>query len=176
MAKQEVLTKAESDTVEDTRSISERANPAANVPAIITAGKTLHIPGIGTITVAKSVTRPTFPQRDEVPFYIRIDGAIRLGQDLNAKAIAKGRGKVSDMEVAHVVDVFDLETQSDYTLIVNTVLGETLNEAYPKETYIGKYFAVKRSRKVNPDTGKARRYADYEIKELIVTPDEVEGD
>ena len=163
------------ETALATKSISEQATVAPrDVIAIdaFNAGK-LVIGGM-VFEIGKPITRPTLIQRDNAMHVFRIDGPFRQGEDLNEKAkrSAKRKGteakQVTQMAAARVCDVYNWLTSRDEMIIANTVLEESILEAFPDSTdgkpdYIGKSFAMSTFKA--PD----KRYREYAIRVINVS-------
>ena len=133
---------------------------ALDAMALFDSGKFVF--GDVSFEVVKSVTKPTLKQEDFVPIAVRIMSPIYQGGDLNAKAAKRGKGKVTEMAPAELVDVLDLlDHNAEKVMIANEVLSSTLQEQYPNHSYVGRFFGIMRA-----PAGNGKRYKDYRIKEM----------
>ena len=108
--------------------------------------------------VKKHVTLPLLKMEADKPCFVTI-----LEPIYKAKAIAPGR-KAADgkpqMEPPELMNVTNLENGHEYQMIVNTVLGSNLRDAYPNDTYVGKSFLLERRQIAG------KRYASFDITEI----------
>lgn len=110
--------------------------------------------------VLKNVTLPVLRLEEEVPVYVKIVSPMRLSA---AKAAEGGKGKKVDMEPATVVEVVNLETGENATMIVNSVLKGNWDEQYPNDDYVDRGFAITKHPK-----REGKRYNDFSIQEIEV--------
>lgn len=80
----------------------------------------------------KFVTLPHIKLAPGKDYYLRFDTAMHLG-----KAIEK------DREPATLAQVTDMETGEVGEIICSQLLRENLNEAYPKDAYVGLVFHIR---------------------------------
>jgi hypothetical protein len=135
------MTKQAADTKASTKA-AEVAAPVVNVPKF---------------KVTKTVTLPLSKWQLEVPKYLEITGAIFEG-----KQVSEQKGKVGDMEAAHLFRAIDLTTGEQCEVISGTVLMGTLNEAYPDDAYVGKQFMF------TQHAVEGKRYKTYSVTEIEV--------
>lgn len=110
--------------------------------------------------VKKNVTLPTLSLAVNQVAFVRFDEAIYVGKEVEAK---EGEKKKEPPSLACVTD---METGEQRTLILNTVLVSTIDEAYPAKTYVGKIFRVE---KLAKRAGKD--YHDFKIQEVEAEAD-----
>ena len=119
---------------------------------------------------AKSVTRPVLKiEKNGKPVYFRIDSTIRV-----AEKMEKGREKLDANGIPvpppHIMDVTNLETGEENTVVCNSVLQSELESNYADGDYVGRCFSVE---KFAPAGDK--RYATFSIAELALEGDGVEA-
>jgi hypothetical protein len=124
--------------------------PKSDAPAPGTAVATSEDGGmmIGgkRIRVIKSVTRPVLQQLlDGTPVFVTIQALAFRGQELTAQ---KRDGSVK-MEPARLLNVLNIETGDEATLIANSVLENELLRNYP-----GKWISAKMTEKKKNDKGE----------------------
>ena len=90
----------------------------------------------------------------------RVDSAIYVGRAMRTNSGIK--------EPPDLMDVTDVETGRQYSLLVHTVLKSNLTEAYPDETYVGKFFSATQHAK---EEGK--RYCGFTVNEVEVDPADI---
>lgn len=103
----------------------------------------------------KLLTRPILKFVKDVPVYIRFEGKIYLGREMQQKEGDKKK------EPAHLADVVNLETGELAQIIVNAVPMSVLKENYPNDSYVGKCFAITRQGRKE---GKA--YDPFNVEEI----------
>ena len=109
------------------------------------------------VKVVKVVTLPLLKMADGETVYIVPLASIYKGKELKgANTDASGK----KMEPADLLNVYDLVGDRPAQLIVNAVLKSTLEEEYPKQTYVRRAFRIVRSAKAN------KRYKTYSIDEI----------
>lgn len=112
------------------------------------------------VKVVKAVTLPVFKQQDNVTLYVKILEPIFTGKEIKAKDGEKA------MEPARIANVMNHETGEVGQLICNKVLESSLAEAYEKNTYVGKSFAITRLAGEKGSSG--RKYKSYKVVEIEV--------
>lgn len=120
------------------------------------------------LKVVKQVTRTVLQQKDDVPFCVTFESAIRESEVQEGT----GRGGKPKMAAARVADVLNIETGSHQILICNTVLEGELNRNYPDNSFVGRTFLMRSFFPVdlNSVTGK-KAYKVFEIIEVAMTGD-----
>jgi hypothetical protein len=112
------------------------------------------IKGLPGFRVARNVTLPLSKWKNEQPKFLLIESAIFQG-----KEIAQKDGQPEE-KPADLLNCIDLETGEQAQIIVGTVLKGTLQDEYPDNAYVGKYFSITQLR----DPGK--KYNTYSVQEL----------
>lgn len=92
------------------------------------------------LRIKKNVTLPTLSLKENQVAFVKFNEAIFVGKKVEPKPGSTEKQK----EPPHLVNVTDLETGELKTLILNTVLKSTIDEAYPGGTYVGKSFRVEK--------------------------------
>lgn len=142
---------------------AQNRNETALVPAdqarllalMPTADKGFTI-GNKTYKMKKLVTVPHLKHEEGTVVGIIITGKIYTGKDLKPAAGEKVKEKP-----AQIVPVINLEDGNAYTYIVAAVVESNLEETYPKESYVGKSFAIMKGPKM-----PGKRYHQYAISEI----------
>ena len=112
------------------------------------------IKGLPGFKVAKNVTLPLSKWKNDQAKFLLIESAIFQG-----KQIAQKDGQPEE-KPADLLNCIDLETGEQAQVIVGTVLKGTLQDEYPDNAYVGKYFSITQLR----DPGK--KYNTYSVQEL----------
>jgi hypothetical protein len=117
--------------------------------------------------VLKQVTIPFIvPPENHDPVYVKF---LTSFVEDNAMALTRkkrGQGEANQKPPV-VAQVVNLETNTRAKLIGNSVVVSTLNESYPKDTYIGKSFQLRRLDKIKSASGNM--YHAFEIFEIEVS-------
>lgn len=100
--------------------------------------------------VVKAVTRPVL-KCGTSPEFIRVEGPIHRGEPMKGTKIA---------EAPYLMDIINLRTGEAALMICPTVFRNELEKGYPKESYVGKDFQI---RKITTE-GKA--YSLWSITEI----------
>lgn len=87
----------------------------------------------------KQVTLPVHKLRKGVEYYFKITGPMHVGKKIDDKK-----------EPATIFEAIDCETGELGIVVTTTILRKELNENYPGDSYVGKFFSVS----VNPIPGK----------------------
>ena len=87
----------------------------------------------------------------------RVDSAIYVGRAMRTNSGIK--------EPPDLMDVTDVETGRQYSLLVHTVLKSNLTEAYPDETYVGKFFSATQHAKEEGKDRKSTRLNSSHVSE-----------
>ena len=138
--------------------------PAVNNAAVIQAGDLLRAQQIGLpegfdmsrLTVVRKVTRPVLTFPDGGVTLLSFVEPIREGDELTDGA----RGPITRRAQVAPVLTFD---GSEWILVVGTVLQRELDKGYPNNTYVGRWFVVK---KIAPNTERQKKDATYQITEV----------
>ena len=112
--------------------------------------------------VKRNVTLPTLSLNVGDVKFVRFDEAMYVGKIVKVKEGEKAK------EPPTLVNVTNMETGEQATLVVNAVLKSTIEEAYPGASYIGKTFRVE---KMEKKAGKA--YHGFKIQEVEVEAEAV---
>jgi hypothetical protein len=130
---------------------------SARAKDVVAAAATGSAPGVFVPKVKRHVTLPTLGKlKDGQVIYIRFDSVMSVSKV--TKPQKDGQPKE---EPATIAQVTMLDTGELYTFLVPAVVKSVLNEEYPKETYLGKGFAITQ---VGQKDGK--RYKNYTVAEL----------
>lgn len=113
------------------------------------------------VKIVKNVTLPVLSLKAGQVVFVVIDTAIEKGKELKRTAAADGKEPEVKQEPADICHVTNLETGEQLQFIVNAVVKANLDEAYPKNGYVGKRFRVA---KLEKRAGK--RYFDFNIAEI----------
>lgn len=105
--------------------------------------------------VKRNLTLPTLSLKANEVCFVRFDEKIYIGKK------AEPKDKEAAKEPPHLVNVTDLETGEQKTLILNTVLVSTINEAYPNDSYVGLAFRIE---KLEKKAGKD--YHTFKVQEV----------
>lgn len=125
-----------------------------------------------TFTEQDQVSKPLLKQDVGVVYFFKFLGAIHeMAKEKGGRKNPDGSAQ-KPMEIANV---FNYADKTQYQLIVNSVLGNTLREAYPNHSYIGLTFRVSQTA---IKTGRGgNKYAAYDIVKGdikgVQTPDHV---
>jgi len=106
------------------------------------------------VKVVKAVTLPILKKADDQPIFVTITSPIILGKQMAAK-----EGEAAQ-EPAHLCNVINLETGEEMQMIANTVLRGSLDETYPKESYVNKSFKIVQMKV------PGKRYKNYSMFEI----------
>jgi hypothetical protein len=110
--------------------------------------------GLPGFRVTRNVTLPLSKWKNDQPKFLLIESPIFQG-----KQIAQKDGQPEE-KPADLMNCVDLETGEQVQVIVGTVLKGTLQDEYPDNSYVGKYFSITQLR----DPGK--KYNTYSVQEL----------
>ena len=137
-------------------------NPAAatqtqNVAPVRSAKTGATASGI-RFTKTKSVTVPVLKLMPDAPAYVRAETAMHVSKQIK-------QAKVGDkpMEPATILNVTDLNTDSEHVLIVGKVLEGVINDTYPGQTYVGKCFEI-----INHGKRGDKKYNSYSVTEIAL--------
>lgn len=141
-----------------TQTRGTKSREVATLPAQASlVGNVITHEGGRKFTVKRQVTLPLLKQIDGQVVTIKITSAIYVGKQItDAKNPDKAKEKPADL-----VHVVELISGRPMVYIIGAVVKGNLQEQYPKDTYVGKCFAI--NKRPGP-TGK--RYKDYEILEI----------
>jgi len=138
-------------TTEATPATEETAKPPAVLNPAFAAAT------VDGYKVRKHVTVPVLSWPDNATIIFMAVDAIRVGKEL--KAVRAGELKMAPAELMTVASPQGELAQ----LVVGKVLASELQESYPKDGYVNKWF---RATKFPPNTGKGKRYATYSVQEI----------
>jgi len=97
----------------------------------------------------KQVTLPVIKLVKDVPLYMWVKGPMHVGK------------KIDDQkEAATIMEIVDCETGQLGLVICGAVMAKELNEGYPGDSYVGKFFEV------TPTRVPEKRYNIYSICEI----------
>ena len=113
------------------------------------------------VKVTKNLTLPVLKTSIGIPAYVRIIDPIFKGK-LLAEEVAKGKDA---KDAADIINVNNLETGQDQQIIGGMVLINTLREAYPEDSYVGKTFMLTKGEQKG--TG-SKKYHPWSIQEIDV--------
>lgn len=156
------MAKSETQTINsaETGKVDDVLNSGAGTDVALgngVHGKTLILGGVKF--KATQVTRNLIKQVENHAVHVQLTAAIYQGKTLKgAKLKADG---TPEMEPARLVECVDLTSGSLSLLIVNAVLEGALNEQYPDQSYIGKYFTI-----IMRPGPEGKRYKTFELFEL----------
>ena len=121
------------------------------------------------LQIVKKVTIPFFiiPE-DGNPCYLRFDTPIEPDQSSFSDRVRKGRkdenGQTNDQPM-RIAKVTDIMTGEVCRLVAHSVLESTLDESYPEKSYVGRIFAITKSK------AKGKRYFAFNIDEMQIVED-----
>ena len=118
----------------------------------------------GEIEVVRNVTLPfIIIPSDGTPFYMKFETAIEPDKTTFSERVRKGKtnadGTAQSVEPMHIAEVTNLQTGEVGRLVAHQVLESNLDEAYPNQGYVGKYFKVSKQK-------SAKRYFTFNIVEI----------
>jgi hypothetical protein len=126
-------------------------------------------PSVLSFDVVKRLTTPFLIIPDDgTPKYLRFETAIKPDDTTfservrKAKPDAEGKQNTAPMNMAKVVD---LQTGEEFRLVVHEVLHNTLQEAYPNDSYVGKMFEIKKTKRAG------KRYFSFDVTEIRLKSD-----
>jgi hypothetical protein len=125
----------------------------ANGPAVTKTETGFVLANGLEFNISKKITRTLLKQRDNETVFVTVVEPIHTGKEI----------KGSKMAAADLMTVIDITTGHEHDYIVNTVLHGVLDEAYPKNAYVGKSFAIFR---MPPDEGRGKKYATFAVTEI----------
>jgi hypothetical protein len=105
---------------------------------------------LGQFAVKKVITRPVLKLVVDKPVAFRVDTPLEVGK------VVEG-----DKKPADVFFVTNIVNGQECTVVVPAVLKAELEENYPDNSYVGKYFGIVKREKV-----EGKRYHNYDIVEL----------
>jgi len=114
--------------------------------------------------IIRNVTLPfIIVPGDGTPFYLKFNTAIAADTTTFSERVRKSKldgDKSATQEPMHIAEVTNLQTGEVGRLVMHSVLESNLNEAYPGNTYVGRYF------KINKEKAKGKRYFNFNIVEI----------
>lgn len=113
------------------------------------------------VNVKKHLILPVLKYEVEEPIFITITSPLQKSNRNPEKFEKAGAAKGEKMKPATVCQVFDLTTGEARTLVANTVLVSTLQEAYPGDKYVGLSFRIVKHAKE-----KGKRYHTFSVDEI----------
>jgi hypothetical protein len=119
---------------------------------IVIASNNSMLPGF---KIARRVTLPLSKWKNEVSKYLRIEGEIFQGKEIESPKEGE-----QEKPPAFLFNATDLETGEMVQVIAAKVLKSTLSEEYPDLGYVGKMFQITQHR----DT--AKKYNTFSITEV----------
>ena len=139
------------------KAASTQSAKAENVTPIRAAKTGATQSGI-RFTKTKSVTVPVLKLMPDAPVYVRAETAMHISKQIK-------QAKVGDkpMEPATILNVTDLNTDSEHVLIVGKVLEGVINDTYPGDTYVGKCFEI-----INHGKRGDKKYNSYSVTEITL--------
>lgn len=116
---------------------------------------------LGEFEVVRNVTLPFIViPADGNPFYLKFNTAFEADKTTFSERVRRTRGEADQntapMDIAEVVN---LQSGEVGRLVAHQVLKSNLDEAYPNDTYIGKYFKIAK----NKSKG---RYFNFNVVEI----------
>ena len=118
----------------------------------------------GEFEVVRNITLPfIIIPADGVPFYVKFNTAIEPDKTTFSERVRKGKvnadGIQQSAEPMHIAEVTNLQSGEVGRLVAHQVLESNLNEAYPNDGYVGKYFKISKQK-------SAKRYFTFNIVEI----------
>lgn len=133
------------------------------VPATVTADGEIVTPKFTPPALKKIITVFHRKMTPGTIIYVKITGPIEDAKDLkNAPARPSDAGKKRQQ----LMQVYNLETEQPEQITVGFVLKDTLDEAYPKNGYVNKYFRIGLDANKASKADSSRRYNTYSVAEL----------
>lgn len=125
-----------------------------------------------SFTAVEQVSKPLLKQEVGQVYFFKILGVIH---EMTKEKGARKNPDGSAQKPMEICNVFNYADKTQYQLIVNSVLGNTLRETYPNNSYIGQTFRVSQTA---IKTGRGgNKYAAYDIVKGdikgVETPDAV---
>jgi len=99
------------------------------------------------VVIEKNLTVPSLKLEPGVPVFVKVTGAMFLGKKSDKKDAdgqTRGPATLLPVKVLHAGDDHECNGE-DCQIVANKVLVSTLNEAYPKDSYVGKSFRITKS-------------------------------
>jgi hypothetical protein len=106
----------------------------------------------------KHVTLPLLQKKDGDPLYIKCTGKIFKADPL--KPGRAGSEASAKKEPPYLMEIINLADKRPYQIIVNEVLRESLNKAYPNDSYVDRLFSMVQKQI------EGKKYKTYEITEI----------
>jgi len=111
-----------------------------------------------SFTRVKSVTRPVLKLEFSRPYYIRVETAPEKAvEDVTARRATKSD---TVQEPPFLMNVINLETGEEQTIVVPVVLQDTLAQHYPENTFVGRCFEIIKLKV------EGKRYSNFSITEI----------
>jgi hypothetical protein len=121
--------------------------------------------------IVRNVTLPfIIVPSDGTPFYLKFNTAIEADKTTFSDRVRRSKSdvdKTQSAEPMHIAEVTNLQSGEVGRLVLHSVLESNLNEAYPGNTYVGRYF------KINKEKAKGKRYFNFNIVEIKLKGAEV---
>ena len=107
------------------------------------------------VVVEKNLTVPQLKLEPGVSVYVRITGAMYMGKpSKKLDADGKTRGPATLLPVYCLFAGDDHECNNEEcSTVANKMLASTLNESYPKDSYVGKSFRITKSQEKTKGAG-----------------------
>lgn len=139
-----------------------KATDVTNVPATVdqSTGEIVSAGTMPKLVIKRRVTTPLFKMRVGLPVAFIFLTAITEGKKIEK---SKYDG------VPHLAHVFNVQDNTVYQFIVNTVVHKEIEAAYPDQSYVGKGFLIE----LHNAEGKSYKICDlqeFEIPEGLVLP------
>lgn len=116
--------------------------------------------------ILKVITVPLLKLRPGMTVYIKVTEKMEKAAPLKHAAPPKDGEKAKEPPV--VFKAVNLETGEVCQIIAGMLLYDTLNDNYPKETYVGKGFAITVNEQKASAGGGGKRYNTYSVSEIEV--------
>ena len=104
--------------------------------------------------IDRAISTPTLKLAVDVPVYVMLKEPMEQGKKIETES-EKGRPP------ATVAKIVNLATGEDMTMVIPAVVKGVLEDNYPNDEYVNKYFAI-----VKKPMRAGKRYFDYIVKEL----------
>lgn len=115
--------------------------------------------------IVKRVTVPFLIISDDgLPVYLKFDSAIEPDKSTFSERVRKAKstadGQKPNEQPMHIATVTNVQTGEVLRLVAHEVLENTLNESYKDQSYVGKIFEIKKTKKAG------KRYFSFDVTEI----------
>jgi hypothetical protein len=144
----------------EARDTNGAAGQGAEATGHAPAGTSVAVFQMPAIRIKKRVTVPNLTFPDGSKLVCKIVRAIYKGKEMAEGA----RGPIQKAaDLTHIEVITEAGHLATRTLVVGEVLKSEIVDAFPDETYVGKWFYLE---KFAPNQAKQKKYATYAISEI----------